>query len=78
MNDPFGFDPTFLAELVARRWQEDPGYYTVKKNADGGWLEGWWMRRADRSGVELHWARGPRPHPAPELTAPVGKEHFAV
>ena len=78
MNDPFGFDPTFLAELVARHWQEDPGYYALKKNADGGWLEGLWMRRADRSGVELHWTRQPTPHAAAELTARLGEDHFGV
>jgi hypothetical protein len=69
MNDPLNFDHTALRERIARRWQEDPGYYTLNRYADGGWLEGLWMRRTDRSGVELYWTRQPNRHPATELTA---------
>ena len=69
MNDPFGFDPTLLRELIARRWQENPGYYTLRTDAHAGWLEGLWLRRADRSGLELHWTREPGPYPGAALTA---------
>ena len=70
MNDPLNFDHTVLAELIAQRWQEDPAYYTLNRNAHRGWLEALWMRRAGHSGVELHWTRRASSHPAAELTAP--------
>jgi hypothetical protein len=62
MKHPCDFDHTLLGALIARRWEEEPGYYTVNGNVDRGWLEAFWMQRADPSGVELHWRREPGPH----------------
>jgi hypothetical protein len=79
MNDHSNLDPTALRELIARRWQEDPGYYTLNRNADGGWLEGFWVRRADHSGVELHWTRPPQPASGRRADrSRVGRDHFVV
>jgi hypothetical protein len=68
MNGHLNFDHTALRELIARRWRENPGYYSLNRNACGRWLEALWMRRADRSGVELHWTRHPKPHPPAQPT----------
>jgi hypothetical protein len=70
MKDRLNFDHAVIGELIARRWQEDPAYYTLSRNTDGGWLEPLWTRRADPSGVELHWTRGAPSHPESELNAP--------
>lgn len=69
MNDPLNLDHTLLGELIARRWQEDRGYYSLNRHADQGWLEALWSQRADHSGVELHWIRRTDPHRAAELTS---------
>jgi hypothetical protein len=70
MNDQLNFDHTVLGELITRRWQEDPAYYTLGRYTEGGWLESSWMRPAGRSGLELHWSRGAPSHPGSELNAP--------
>ncbi|MBV8143570.1 MAG: hypothetical protein JO184_01090 [Gammaproteobacteria bacterium] len=70
MSERFGFDPVFLGELIARRWQEDRGFYSLNTHADQGWLEGLWSQRADHSGVELHWMRRAGLHRASEPASP--------
>ena len=70
MTEPFDFDSTLLGELIARRWQEDRGYYTLNSNANGGWLKALWKRRAGHGGLELHWTRRGGPYTAAELAAP--------
>jgi len=57
MSDHLNFDHTVLGELIARRWQEDPPYYTSQRNVRGPWLEPGWTRRAGHSALELHWIR---------------------
>jgi hypothetical protein len=56
-SDGVNFHHTALGELIARRWQEDPPYYTSQRNVRGPWLEPCWTRRADHSALELHWIR---------------------
>ncbi|HVO46426.1 MAG TPA: hypothetical protein VMT29_08825 [Steroidobacteraceae bacterium] len=69
MNEPLRFDPTFLAEVIARRWQQDRGFYSLNTHADQGWFEGLWPQRADHSGVEIHWIRRAGLHRASELAS---------
>ncbi len=67
MSRPREFDHTLLGELIARRWQEDPGYYALNSRATGRWLEALW--RAEDSGLEPDEPRLPRRHPAAQLNA---------
>ena len=56
-SEQLNFDPTALGEIIARRWQEDPPYYTSQRNVRGQWLEPCWTRRAGHGALELHWIR---------------------
>lgn len=69
MSEPCGFDPMLLGELMARRWQEDRGYYSLNGHAEHRWLEALWSQRADHRGVELHWIRRTDPHLPAALTS---------
>ncbi len=67
MNEPCGLDHGLLGELIARRWQEDRGYYTLDGHGVRGWREAFWVRQAVHRGVELRRRRDP--HPAAQLSA---------
>ena len=66
-SEQLNFDHTTLGELIARRWQEDPPYYTSQRNVRGPWLEPCWTRRAGHGALELHWIRRAGRPPAAEL-----------
>jgi len=68
MKAPCEFDHTLLGELIARRWQEYPGYYSLDSQVGRGWLDAFWTPRSDHRGVELHWIRRAGPDSAAELS----------
>jgi hypothetical protein len=57
MNETQDFDLAALAELIARRWQEDRTYITLNRQAQEAWLEGSWWWRPRNTALKLHWSR---------------------
>jgi hypothetical protein len=57
MNETLDFDHTAVAELIARRWQEDRPYFTLNRKARGAWLEGAWRWQPANNALMLHWSR---------------------
>ena len=60
-------DPTVLAELVSRRWNEARPYYTLNRTARGVWLDALWRRQVPQGSASwLSTLRGLLVrHPAP-------------
>ena len=55
-NGNTDFDHRVLAELIARRWKQERGYFALNKSARGAWLEASWWRQPNRSALQLHWS----------------------
>jgi hypothetical protein len=51
------FDPTVLAEIMARHWRQNRASFTLNKKAAGTWLKASWWRPPGSSALELHWSR---------------------
>ena len=49
-------DSTVIAELVARRWQEDRRYPALHATNRGAGLEASWLRHCEYGDLMLHWS----------------------
>ncbi len=55
------FDPSLLAELLARRWKEGRPYFALREHVEGMGLRAWWQQRPDHTGSgAARVAQGPR------------------
>jgi hypothetical protein len=48
---------TAVAELLARRWNEDRPYFILDEDARGVRLQARWLRGRGPGGLEQHWYR---------------------
>jgi hypothetical protein len=62
------FDHTVLAEVIARRWREDRGFFTLNAEVSGARLDASWSQQPANSALELHWSRRRPSIPGAEST----------
>jgi hypothetical protein len=57
MNDNGHPGSTAVAELHAKRWTEDPPFFTLNERPRRGALHVWWLRRPGCAALEQHCSR---------------------